>query len=140
MTEKVISVDEIFYFLPFILFLGIITTYEDIRFGKIRNRWTITAIAYSLLAYSFIIIYNLINSALNHIYLLELSVNFIFAILVGYGLWHFRIWSAGDGKLFISFAFLLPLSIYQYGYQPFIPSITLLINIFAPQIEKTSRM
>ena len=35
----------IYWFLPMILFLGIVTSYEDIKFGKIRNKWVISAYA-----------------------------------------------------------------------------------------------
>ena len=45
-------------------------------------------------------------------------------------MWYFNLWTAGDGKLFIAFSALIPLSIYKYGYQEWIPSITLLMNIF----------
>lgn len=48
--------------------------------------------------------------------------------------WYFGIWTAGDGKLFIAFSALIPLSAYKIGYQKLIPSITLLINIFIPAL------
>ena len=40
----------IYWFLPMILLLGIVTSYEDIKFGKIRNKWIILALAYSIAA------------------------------------------------------------------------------------------
>lgn len=36
----------IYWFLPMVLFLGIITSYEDIHSGKIRNKWIIAGFVY----------------------------------------------------------------------------------------------
>jgi len=116
-------------FLPAILLLGLITTYEDIRYGKIRNRWIISALVYSVVINTF-----LLRTAanLNTHYLIELFTNFAFAIAIGYGLWHIGIWTAGDGKLFIAYAALVPLSIYNLGYLEWIPSAVLMMNVFVP--------
>jgi len=67
-------------------------------------------------------------------YLIELLTNFIFVVLIGFGFWYFKLWTTGDGKLFIAFAALLPLSVYNIGYQKFIPSVVLLINIYIPAL------
>jgi len=116
-------------FLPGIIALGIITSFEDVRFGKIRNIWIILAVGYALIMHA-------VLSVLNHgdISLIELCTNFIFSVAVGFGLWYFRLWSAGDGKLFIAFSMLLPLSVYRLGYSKWIPSTTLLINIYIPAL------
>jgi len=106
--------------LPAILLLGIITTYEDIRLGKIKNVWIISALIYAVGMY-----------ALTGVSV-ELFTNLLFATAVGYGLWHTKIWTAGDGKLFIAFAALTPLSVYLNGPIPWIPSLVLLINVFIP--------
>ena len=37
----------ILYFLPMIIFLGIVTSYDDIKTGKIRNKWIAFALAFS---------------------------------------------------------------------------------------------
>ena len=55
-------------------------------------------------------------------------------IAISFIAWYFGIWTAGDGKLFIAFSALIPLSAYKIGYQEWIPSITLLINIFIPAL------
>ena len=120
------------YFLPAILALGVITSYQDIKIGKIRNKWIITALAYACAAYIGLITYTHFTAGIREHYIIELVTNMLFAIGIGFGVWYFGIWTAGDGKLFIAFAALIPLSSYSLGYQEWIPSITLLINIFVP--------
>jgi len=124
----------LYIFLPIILALGLITSYQDIKSGKIRNKWIILALVYSILTYVGIIILYSFEGTLSTTYLAELGTNFIFSIMAGFGLWYFGIWTAGDGKLFIAYSALLPLSIYSNGYQKWIPSFTLLSNIFIPAL------
>lgn len=106
---------SIWYFLPGIIVLGLITSYEDIRFGKIRNKWVLTAVALAALTH-----------LLLHSQFFEVLANFLLACAVGFLLWIARLWTAGDGKLFIAFAALLPgLNLY---------SLDLLFNIFLVSI------
>jgi hypothetical protein len=118
--------DIVLYFLPAILLLGIITSYEDSKLGKIRNKWVAAAIIYSLVAYGIAFLKGNINGD----YIIELITNTCFSIAVGFAFWYFKVWTAGDGKLFIAYSALMHLSVYKYGYQKWIPSVTLLINIF----------
>ena len=122
------------YFLPGILALGIITSYEDIKTGKIRNKWIIAALVYAFLVYAVLLANYFFTTGLNYHYLIELVTNFIFAVAIGYCFWHFGIWTAGDGKLFIAFASIIPFSVYSIGYLEWTPSITLLVNIFIPAL------
>ena len=129
-TNIKIIIKMIQYFLPAIIALGIITSYEDIKSGKIRNKWIILALTYAVITYCILITYHYLTAGLNQHYLIELLTNTLFAVAVGFGAWYLGIWTAGDGKLFIAFSALIPLSVYTVGYQAWIPSITLLINIF----------
>ena len=36
--------------LPVIIILGIVTSYQDIKFGKIKNKWISLALIYSFMA------------------------------------------------------------------------------------------
>lgn len=132
-------------FLPVIIFLGAITSYEDIRYGKIRNKWIIFGIAYCffvyLLAYIF---YNLaVKEFVSHVfggissYLLwgfsRWGINLIFSVIVGFMFWHYKIWAPGDGKLFICYAALIPVGQYIHVYfQYYFASFLLLLTFFIP--------
>jgi len=123
-----ISLEWIFF--PAIILLGIVTSYQDFKFGKIKNKWIILSLVYALIVYFIGILFYYFYGELNIEYIIELSTNILFAIFVGFGLWISGIWTAGDGKLFIAYAALIPLSIYSLGYYKYTPSLTLLINIF----------
>jgi len=116
--------------LPAILAIGIITSYEDVRFGKIRNKWVILALLYAFAMYSALILFYMSKGGISEGYLMELGTNFLFSLIIGFGLWYMAIWSAGDGKLFIAYSALIPLSAYSRGYQKWVPSSMLLINVF----------
>lgn len=118
------------YFLPAIMILGLITSYEDIKFGKIRNKWIIAALAYFAILNVFLISGSYIRGVLNTQYIIELLTNLFFSIMVGFGFWYLRIWTAGDGKLFIAYSALIPFTVYQHSYEKWIPSVSLLLNIF----------
>jgi hypothetical protein len=65
-------------------------------------------------------------------YVFQLITNICFAIVIGYAFWNSGTWTAGDGKLFIAYAFLVPLTEYSNGYIAFFPSMVLLINAVVP--------
>jgi hypothetical protein len=59
-------------------------------------------------------------------------LNVIFSLLAGMMIWFAGLWSAGGAKLFLGYSFIIPLSIYSWGYVTGFPSLTLLINTFVP--------
>jgi Flp pilus assembly protein protease CpaA len=122
------------YFLPLILLFGLITSYEDIYQGKIRNRYILIALIIGLLiyiSYSLYIIYYS-NLELNWIYLVETLTNSMIALILGFILWIMSFWSAGDAKLFFTYSFIIPISIYSIDKIPFFSSFYLIFNSFIP--------
>ena len=122
-------------FLPPILFIGFITSYEDFKASKIKNKWVFLGLSYSLLAYSLILIlykWNLINP-----YLLwnfdKWCINLLISSVVAYLLWYFKMWGAGDAKLFICYSSLIPIGQYSRVYfNYYFASFFLLLAIFIP--------
>jgi len=64
--------------------------------------------------------------------LFQIFLNSLIALLAGYLLWYFSLWSAGDAKLFFVFSFLLPIKYYWRTELPYFPSFVILINTFVP--------
>lgn len=120
----------LWFFLPGIIYLGIITSYTDIKFGKIKNRDIFIGICYSFTAYSALITYFAFTTGINHIYIAQLGTNTLLSLGAAFLLWDIGIWSAGDGKLFFAFTLLIPLEVYQIGRYDWIPSLAFLFNIF----------
>lgn len=125
-------------YLPMIIGIGLITSYEDFLTSKIRNKWIIIGMLYVLVTYLFawfmkmIKKFDVINS-----YLLwnfdKLCINVIISSLVAYGLWRYKKWGAGDAKLFICYSALIPLGQYSKVYfNYYFPSFLLLLYFFVP--------
>jgi Flp pilus assembly protein protease CpaA len=100
--------------------LGILTSYTDIRQGKVKNvhLGIFAAISMALVIYS-----GDVGPPL---------INFAFSLAFGYFLWHLGIWTSGDAKLFSVYSLLVQISIYQVGAIPFFPSAAILVNTFVP--------
>ena len=119
-------------FLSFILLFGTITSYEDIRWGKIRNRYILSALLFTALINSLMFLGVIEDHNLDEGYYLALLINVIIAFLVGFALWTLNLWTPGDAKLFSAYAALVPLTTYRQGYIQYFPSFTLLSNTFVP--------
>lgn len=130
-----------YLFLPALFLIGLITSYQDFRYGKIKNKWIILGLVWGLGIYILFFIWSLLVPYLSQIfseqftyilpsYLLKVFINSVIALIVGYLLWYFNAWSAGDAKLFFIFSLLLPLKYYWKSALPYFPSFALLINTF----------
>lgn len=116
--------------LPVFFLVGIAASYEDARYGKIRNKWIILGIVWVLVVYFSLFVFNLISHDYRSVTVfLPPLLNGLIALAAGFFIWRAGKWSAGDAKLFFVFSLLLPLEYYQNSYVPFFPSLVLLINI-----------
>lgn len=130
----------IWFFLPMILLLGGITSYTDIKYGKIRNKWVLAGLLYGIILMSIIFsIYQFTNTTPTLTlegsddeipFFQETLLNFIIAIVIGILLWINNVWSAADSKLFMAFALLTPITVYKFGYVRLFPSFVIIINAF----------
>jgi hypothetical protein len=122
-----------YLFLPVIFLIGGITSYQDFKYGKIKNKWIVLGLCWGAVVYISLVILKFFNPAvISYSYIFAVLINSGIALVVGYGLWHFDLWSAGDAKLFFVFAFLFPLEYYGRGYLPYFPAFALLVNVFVP--------
>jgi len=125
--------DILYFFLPAILILGAATSYTDIFYGKIKNKHIGIALAFIPAAYSVIVGYYLLAGIpVNASYLADVGLNMAIALAFSFTAWHFKVWSAADGKLFFAYSGLVPLVIYSRTYFAYFPSFVMLINTFFP--------
>lgn len=114
--------------------IGSICSYTDLKYGKISNKWVGAGFIYGLTLFLLLFLYDRIffQNTDNITFLSESLLNGVLALLAGYALWHLKLWSAGDGKLFALYALLVPLGFYSNVYVSYFPSFNLLINLFFP--------
>ena len=118
----------IYWFLPMILFLGIITSYEDIKYGKIRNKWIFSTI----LIGAFFNLMLFFTKTIGYEYALLFIINSIISLSVSFIIWIFGFWTAGDAKLFFTYSFLMPLDAYGFRLFTYFPAASLLLLAFVP--------
>ncbi len=102
-----------------IALLGIATSFTDLRKGLIPNKFVFPAIAAAL-----------ILNFLNGFDFAPFLVNGFLAFLLGFLFWLASLWSAGDAKLFLAFALLVPFSFYDQS--SLFPAFSILVNSFVP--------
>ena len=121
-------------FLTPLFVIGLICSYTDIKYGKILNKVIIVGILYAFFLYLTLFFHNLffLHQKNNFYYLFEAVLNGLISFVVGYFVWYFKLWSAGDAKLFTLYAFLVPLKFYSKSYVLYFPSFALLVNLFIP--------
>ena len=114
-------------------YLGVITSVQDTRHGKIYRRhvslglwvgfaWLILISAFHAL---FLNEPDFVFHTVPRI-LLATGVSFVVAL----SMWWFDVWSAADAKLFTVFTLLMPLSVYVDGRQDFFVPVVLLVNAY----------
>ncbi|MFA6193325.1 MAG: hypothetical protein WC726_00480 [Parcubacteria group bacterium] len=130
-------------FLPALFFIGAITSYQDFRSGKIKNKWIKAGLLWGVFGYLMLFLWFKLSSffpdavwagnfssAFSVNFFIDIAINSLISLAVGYLLWHFKLWAAGDAKLFFVFSLLLPLKYYSNGAFPHFPSLALLLNVF----------
>ncbi|MBU0758326.1 MAG: hypothetical protein KKF44_09730 [Nanoarchaeota archaeon] len=119
--------------LPMILFLGLMTSYEDFKFRKIRNKWITLSFLYSFatfIGFSMFLVSR--GNEINPLYVKVFFLNMFISLGFGILLWISNLWSAGDAKLFLAYSVLIPLSTYKWGETGAFPGYIILINTFTP--------
>jgi Flp pilus assembly protein protease CpaA len=116
-----------YFFIFGIVIIGLITSYTDFKFGKIRNKIIVLGLIYA-------IILNIINiTILKNVNLNAYSdyiVNSILIFVFGFIFWNIGLWTAGDAKLFFIFNLLTPPHFITKYYLDYFYGFLYFINIF----------
>lgn len=105
--------------------VGILATFTDFKEKKIYNKTIIFGVALSLLLY--IVLWNRIDMELIKSYIINLGIS----ILISFLFFYFKVWAAGDAKLFIAMIIMIPFELYEVDTSNIFPGIYLLILIFS---------
>jgi preflagellin peptidase FlaK len=125
---------------PIVAVLAIIAAFTDFFSGKIPHRLIKWGLISAGIFNIFLIVWvlaggksdsiSLVGKDSIQLYYFYAAVNFALAFLLGFILWWFGMWSAGDAKLFAVLALILPLSFYRDTYLNIFPSFALFFNVF----------
>lgn len=107
------------------LLMGIWATITDFREKKIYNKTIIYGVIISFILY--IVMWKQIDMELIKNYAINLSISIVISFLFFY----FKIWAAGDAKLFIAMIIMIPFELYEVDTTNIFPGIYLLIIIFS---------
>ncbi len=113
--------------------LGLITSYTDIKYGKIKNIHTCSGFILGLIITLVLTVsYWIGGRTVNLSYIYDYLLNIFISLIAGFILWWYGFWSSGDAKLFIAFSSLVPLNAYANTYLDYFPALILLVNTFVP--------
>jgi len=115
-----------------ILIFGSVTSYIDIKYGKIKNISVILLLIVGLFVNIFLTKTLYTPSLDPSSYFFQTITNFIISTILGFSLWFAGVFSEGDAKLFMGVSLLLPVSLYKYGYISLFPAVAILINTVIP--------
>ena len=132
-------------FLPLICYLGLVTSHGDFLSSRIKNKWILIGLLYSFVMYLVAwLVCICAQKEIMHPKILDIvlplvwnfdkwCINLLVSIIVAYLLWHFKLWGAGDAKLFIVYSALIPIGQYRLVYfNYYFASFLLLLTIFIP--------
>jgi Flp pilus assembly protein protease CpaA len=118
--------------LPAILYLGIVSSYTDIKLGKIRNRDILFSSIYALFVISAYILYQYFQNKIDYLAAMYIVVNLITALFFGFLLWIAGFWTAGDAKLYTVFALIVSAAFPKPSSLIDFPFVSLTIYSFVP--------
>ncbi len=132
-------------FLPFVFFIGLVTSYQDNKYGKVKNKWIFSGFLWGVGIILLLFIWYLVAGPITHLffpdtpvltvnpsYLFKVILNAAISLIIVFLMWRGGAWAAGDAKLFFIYSLLVPLKYYWKSYFPYFPSFVLMINIFIP--------
>lgn len=105
--------------------LSIISSITDFKDKKIYNKNIIIAISISICTYT------ILWKQLEIEYITNYIINFIISIIIAFLFFYFKIWAAGDAKLFLAIIFMIPYEIYESDSRNIFPGLYILILIFS---------
>lgn len=107
------------------IILGIISSITDFKNKKIYNKNIILAVIVSIFTYA--VLWNQIELIYIKNYLINLGIGVVISFLFFY----FKIWAAGDAKLFLAIVIMIPYELYEVETNNVFPGLYLLIMIFS---------
>lgn len=104
--------------------LGGISSITDFKDKKILNKNIILLVGLST------IVYIVFWKQIAYDYIVNYLINFVISLIISFLFFYFKIWAAGDAKLFLAIVYMIPFEIYEANTNNIFPAIYLMIMIF----------
>ena len=104
--------------------LGIISSVTDLKSKKIYNKNIIYAVIVA------IIVYVLLWNEIEVMYIGNYLINLVISVVISFLFYYFKVWAAGDAKLFLAIVTMIPYELYEVETKNVFPALYLLIMIF----------
>ena len=117
---------DVYYLMVFfgIILIGLVTSYTDLKYGIIYNK----VLAFGLLVSLIVFLLRIFLDSVDFVFV---GVNFFIAAAIAVFFWIFGLWTAGDGKLYITYSLLLSLLGKPESFSLY-PFFILLVFAFVP--------
>lgn len=106
------------------IILGIISSITDFKDKKILNKYIIASVVLST------IVYIIFWKQITYEYIVNYIINLVISLIISFSFFYFKIWAAGDAKLFLAIVYMIPFDIYETNTHNIFPAIYLMIMIF----------
>lgn len=106
------------------ILLGIVAAITDFKDKKIYNKNVLIAITVSILSYF------IFYKQMEIMYIKNYLINLLISVVISFLFFYFKIWAAGDAKLFLALIIMIPFEIYEVPTSNVFPALYLLIMIF----------
>lgn len=107
-----------------IIILCLISSLTDFKHKKIYNKYLFMYASISSVVYLIFFRYIDINNIMPYVF------NLIITVVLSYMFYTYKIWAAGDAKLFITITYMIPYELYEVTNKVLFPTLYLLIIIF----------
>ena len=108
-----------------IILVCLISSFSDCSTKKIYNKNLLIFLILSSITY--LILFNFIKFDNIYLYLINLFISTI----VSYLFYYYKIWAAGDAKLFILVIYMIPYSVYKISNKMIFPALYIIMIIFS---------
>jgi Flp pilus assembly protein protease CpaA len=111
--------------LSVMIYVGILASYSDIRYGIVKNKMLLMGIFAAIILD--VIYYSFFAKGMVIIFIINTLALSLFSVLM----YFYHIWAAGDSKLLIVEALLMPVGLYNRSGELSISSVSIVILIFS---------
>jgi archaeal preflagellin peptidase FlaK len=116
--------------LPILIYLGMKSSYTDIKISKIYNKDLLFSLKLGLPILVINVIIGILFKIFSFSIIVNIFINLFFVLTTGLIFWTLKLWAAGDAKLFLILSIILPINFFISNHNKLFPSFNSLVNSY----------